>query len=203
LEELKTAEKFWQPWILIVTAPRNAWKTILSRNPYSDWRLWVNIVFLSAIGALSNVFHPKLSTYPKPLLTAIVICVMFVVELFLIFLISVVFGAFAKWLGKWMGGTGGYQKMQAVQVWASLPHAYLVILWILAIILGGQPILNLYHIYGYGMSITLYIGLLWLTILVGLGYAEAHDLPTQKGMLLSILCYMLPTITLISLVNPG
>src|SRR5690242_7327268 len=59
LEEQITKEKYWRPWISIITAPCITWKSILSRNPYSDWRFWLNLVFIITVGAFACVFKPN------------------------------------------------------------------------------------------------------------------------------------------------
>lgn len=183
----------WLVWVEMVYAPRLAWKTIFEVNPYSDYMLWLVLFVSSLVLSLPVFANPPFGFSAQPILLLLTAGFTFVIDIFSLFLTCVVLGAFAKWLGVWLGGSGGYQKTQAVLIWAGLPYVYVIFLWMIAILIGGKPIHEAYMAYANGgKSLIQHIMLIWLSILVGLGYIEAHGLSVKKGILLTVVTYVVP-----------
>jgi len=182
-------------WILLIISPIKAWKAILDKKPYSDYMFWLIIAISSALGSILGVVHPYVGLSGQFYRTLYIFGLEFITGFFILYIVTAVLGVLAKWLGSWFDGSGSFQKLQAVLIWSGIPYLYSFYFWLIVILTGGKPGMNVY-VYDAGKHVLGYLMLPWLSILVGLGYAEAHGISTKKGLLIAVITYLIPSLIL-------
>ncbi len=181
----KAHQKRWASLVSILYHPQAAWKIILSENPYTDYMFWlilyISSLVLSAVVVvqLGVAFHRDLIQY------ALVLGLLTFLNVIMLSLASLIYGAVGQWVGYWLGGSGGFKKMLTIAMWAGLPIVYNDALCWMVLLLGGEPLRGIYDSFGPKSLGTQGLMLFWVTMVAGFGFAEAHQVSIKKGLIIS------------------
>jgi hypothetical protein len=185
------------PWIAMLTRPRQTIRQIVSTDPTYA------VILLTAIGGIGSINADSLNRLQStmPLGFAIALLLALIPAFMVLFLY--VSAALIRWVGSWFGGEANAQEVRAAIAWGNLPSLYLLPMVIAQTIIGvtvgaaeGSPLYAVVQV----LSFIEWVGIFWSLIVMMKAIGEVHGFSAWKAFGVSFLAWALIVVPLLVVV---
>jgi hypothetical protein len=186
------------PWISMLTKPRQTIRQIIVTNPEQG------VILLALLSGLASIDAERIQRMGRELPVGIVVALYVVFAPLLSLLGLYIGGALMRWTGSWLGGTAESREVRAALAWGNVPMIYVIpaVLAQVALIVARPNALEdaSLSVVFLILGVIEFAAAIWGMIVMSKALGEVHGFSAWRGfstMLLGILIVVAPIIVIV------